>query len=110
MKLPNNNKAIISRDKLTDYVLSETHATGKFKAKFFHKYGFGEANVHLLEKALRKLAKSQEVTDILTSEYGIKYIIDGEIETPSGKTARIRTIWIIEKSQISPRFVTVYPV
>lgn len=110
MKLPNLKNVIISREKLIDYVLSETHATGKFKARFFRKLGFDETNVPLFEKTLRKIAKSQEVADIISSEYGTKYIIDGEIDTPRGKTTRIRTIWIIEKGQISPRFVTVYPV
>ncbi len=110
MKLPNNNKTIISRDKLIDYVLSETHTTGKFKAKFFRRFGFNETNVHLLEKALLKLAKSQKVESVLSSDYGTKYIIDGEIKAPKGKTVRVRTIWIIEKGQSSPRFVTIYPV
>lgn len=110
MKLPNGNKVIISPDKLIDYILSETHATGKFKAKFFRKRGFNETNIHLFEKALSKLAKSQEIADIISSEYGTKYIIDGEINTPSTKVVKVRTIWIIEKGQISPRFVTVYPV
>lgn len=110
MKLPNGSKAIISRDKLTDYVLSETHATGKFKAKFFRKLGFNETNIRLFEKALRKIAKSQEVIDIISSEYGTKYIIDGEIDTPGKKVVKVKTIWIIEKGQINPRFVTVYPV
>lgn len=110
MKLPNGSKAIISREKLIDYVLSETHATGKFKAKFFRKLGFTETNVYLFEKALRKLAKYQEVTDVVSSDFGTKYIIDGRIDTPSEKVVKVRTIWIIEKWENIPRFVTVYPV
>lgn len=110
MKLPNSNKAIISPDKLIDYILSETHATGKFKAKFFRKRGFNETNIRLFEKALRKLAKSREVTDVVSSEFGAKYVIDGEMDIPRGKIVNVRTIWIIEKGQINPRFVTVYPV
>lgn len=110
MKLPNSNKVSISMDKLLDYVLSETHATGKFKAKFFRKVGFDETNVCIFEKVLRTLAKSQEVTAVVSSEFGTKYIIDGKIDTPSEKAVEVRTIWIIEKGQNSSRFVTVYPV
>ncbi len=110
MKLPNGNKAFISPDKLIDYILSEIHATGKFKAKFFRKHGFDKTNVQLFEKTLRKHAKSQQVTEVVGSEFGTKYIIDGEIDTPSEKIVKVRTIWIIEKGQINPRFVTVYPV
>lgn len=109
MKLPGYNSVFISKVKLTDYVLSETHTTGKSKAKFFRKLGFFETNVGLFEKALRKLIKSEEVKDEIVSEYGIKYIVDGKINTPIGKTVRIRTIWIIENGQKRPRFVTVYP-
>lgn len=112
MKLPifYSKQVIISQDKLIDYVLSETHATGKFKAKFFRNLGFNETNIHLFEKALHKLAKSQEVTDVVSSKYGTKYIIDGPIDTPRGKVVNVRTIWIIERGQFNPRFVTVYPV
>lgn len=110
MKLLNGSKAIISKEKLLDYVLSETHATGKFKAKFFRKLGFDETNVRIFEKVLRKLAKSQEVTDVVSSEFGTKYIVDGKINTPSNKSVVVRTIWIIEKGQNRPRFITVYPV
>lgn len=44
MKLLNGNNPFISREKLTNYVLSETHATGKFKAKYFRGLGFNENN------------------------------------------------------------------
>lgn len=110
MRLPNSDKVIISREKLTDYVLSETHSTGKFKARFFRALGFNETNVFLFERALHTIANSEEIKDTSTSVYGTKYILDGKVNTPSGKTIKFRTIWIIEKGQISPRFITVYPV
>jgi hypothetical protein len=37
MRLPNAEKAVIERRKLTEYLLSETHPTGRFKAQFFKK-------------------------------------------------------------------------
>ena len=110
MKLPQNDKVIIPREKLTGYVLSETHATGRFKGKLFRSLGFSERNVNLFEKALLKIARFQEVKEILTSPYGIKYIIDGNMKTPVGKTIKVRTIWIIEEGRKRPRFITIYPV
>ena len=56
MKLPNGKNAIVSKEKLTDYLLSETHATGKFKAKFFRNLGFDETNANLFEETIRKIA------------------------------------------------------
>lgn len=110
MKLPQNDKVIIPIEKLTDYILSETHSTGKFKGDFFRSFGFSERNVNLFEKALLKIVKSQEVKETLISPYGKKYIIDGSMKTPVGKTIKVRTIWIIEEGQKRPRFITVYPV
>lgn len=110
MKLPNSNKVIIPREKLTDYVLSETHSTGKFKARFFRNLGFDETNVNLFVRSLLKIAKSGEVKDKISTSYGTKYVLDGKIDSPLGKTAKVRTIWILEKGQNKPRFITVYPV
>lgn len=110
MKLPQGNNALILQEKLTDYILSETHSMGKFKAKLFRKLGFNETNVHLFIKALSKIAKLGEVVNLSTFQYGAKYVLDGEIDTPGGKTIKVRTIWIIERGQVRPRFVTVYPI
>lgn len=110
MKLPNSTNVLIPKEKLENYVLSETHSTGKFKAKFFRKLGFNETNISFFEKALRKLAKSAEIKNETISQFGTKYILDGKIDSLMGKTVTVRTVWIIEKGQNRPRFVTVYPV
>ncbi len=110
MKLTNTNNLLIPKEKLIDYVLSKTHAIGKFKAKFFRSLGFDETNVSIFEKALSKIARSQEIVDVQSSSYGTKYIIDGEIKTPREKLVKVRTVWIVEKGQTKPRFITVYPV
>lgn len=110
MKLPFRENAYIPKEKLTDYLLSETHADGKLKAKLFRKVGFNETNVSLLEKSLLNLAYTQEVRNIVESIHGIKYVIDGEIKTPGGKILKVRTVWILEANKNAPRFVTAYPV
>jgi hypothetical protein len=61
MQLPNSLQAYILPEKLTDYLLSETHVVGKAKATFFRKLGFNETNVHLLERELLTLAHSTPV-------------------------------------------------
>jgi len=110
VKLPHRDNVLISREKLVQYILSEAHALGRFKAKFFQGIGFDKTNVHLLEECLRNIAKSEEVKATSSSPYGTKYVIDGEVKTPSGKRVKLRTIWIIEKREVQPRFVTTYPV
>src|SRR5947209_20228691 len=97
MKLPDNKLAYIPKEKLTEYLLAETHPIGRFKAKFFKKFGFHINNAQLLEQALLAIAQSEEVVEIEESAYGTKYTIDGKIDTPSGFKVKLQTVWIIEK-------------
>jgi len=110
MQLPNSAKAYIPIAKLTDYLLSETHAVGKTKARFFRSLGFDETNVGQLEWGLLAIARSGLVIDVTTSAHGTKYVIDGFLEAPNGSVARVRTVWVTEARQEDPRFVTAYPV
>jgi hypothetical protein len=109
MKLPNRAKAYIAPLKLKDYLLSETHAIGKSKAKFLRNFGFNETNVNLLEQSLIAIARFKEVKEAISSAHGIKYVIEGPLQTPTGSVVQVRTVWIIEVGQADPRFVTAYP-
>ena len=110
MKLPDKEKAYIPLLKIKDYLLSETHPIGKSKAKFFRSLGFNELNIDLLKQGLLTIAQIEDVKEAVSSMHGVKYIIDGLIQTPAGETVKVRTIWIIDKGQTHPRFVTTYPV
>jgi len=44
------------------------------------------------------------------SEYGVRYCVEGPIETPSGVRPNIRTVWIIEEGVSEPRLITAYPI
>ena len=107
--LPNCEQAYIPEPKLTKYLVSETHAVGKAKAKYFGSLGYTEANAHQLANALLMIAKFEGISHEVASRYGTKYIIEGEVVTPSGNTARIRTVWVVEPHDERPRFVTAYP-
>ena len=109
MQLPNSLQAYIPPEKLTDYLLSETHVVGKAKASFFRRLGFNETNVHLLEHELLTLAHSTPVREVVPSPHGIKYVIEEVIETPNGTAPLICTVWILETEETNPRFVTAYP-
>lgn len=108
-ELPNKAKATVSRRKLVDYLLSETHAVGKAKAKFFRSLGFNETTVDELERGLLTIARTGEVKERMISSYGVKYVIDGPLSSPHGVVVNIRTIWIVETGDEVPRFVTAYP-
>lgn len=110
MRLPHKEKAYIPLLKIKDYLLSETHPIGKSKAKFFRLLGFNETNIDLLKQGLLTIAHTEDVKEEVSSIHGVKYIIDGLIQAPAGEAVKVRTIWIIDKGQIRPRFVTTYPV
>jgi hypothetical protein len=110
MSLPNSEKAYVPDQKLKAYLLSETHAIGRAKAKYFRGLGDTESNAEQLADALLAIVKSEEVREKVTTDYGTKYIVDGDILTPGGTVVRLRTVWVIEPHDDRPRFVTAYPV
>ncbi len=107
--MPNSDKVIITKEKLTDYLLSQTHPIGKSKAKFFCSLGFDESNADLLEKEIRGVAEMNDIIEEKSTNFGTKYIINGRINTPNGNIVEIRTVWILESGKEIPRFVTSYP-
>lgn len=107
--LPNTENAYIPPEKLTDYLLSETHAVGKIKAQFFRAHGYNDDNLHLLERDLLSVSRYNEVDEQVTSSYGTKYVVRGILETPRGTTVMVTTVWLVEPLGGTPRFVTAYP-
>ena len=105
LQLPNKEKAYVPRHKIVNYLLSETHAVGKSKARFFRSLGFDENTTSELEQSLLEIAQMEDVKESIVSPHGTKYVIDGFLKTPRGVTVRIRTIWMIEVQHQAPRFV-----
>ena len=110
MELPNREDAYVPDAKLIEYLLSETHAVGRWKARFLGAVGFDKTNVAVLEQNLLDIAHDRDVSETISSPYGTKYIIEGTLETPTGNSLQVRTVWVIETGQDRPRFVTAYPV
>jgi hypothetical protein len=110
VKVPRNEDAFVPKKKLSDYLMSETHSVGKKKARYFRSLGYNRANLDQLEEALIGIAASNEVSEVIRTPFGTKYVIDGDLITPIGITARIRTIWILEEGENKPCLVTAYPV
>ncbi len=110
MMLPNYENAYVPESKLTGYLLSETHAVGKAKAKYFRSLGYAENNIDQLKQDILMIAKSYEITNKFETNFGLKHTIDGQLSTPNGSVVRITTVWVVEPPDDRPRFVTVYPV
>ena len=59
MKLPNVEQAEVPQEKITGYLLSNTHRDGKHKAAFFLSFGFKPKAWQRLTQALRDHAQQR---------------------------------------------------
>jgi uncharacterized protein DUF6883 len=109
MKVPNVEWAVVTQEKVIDYLLSDTHRDGRHKAAFFKRFGYTIQEWERLASALREHAVEHDVTRVDGSPYGQRYVIEGSIRSPVGRHPFIRSIWFIEAGEDRPRFVTAYP-
>jgi hypothetical protein len=101
--------AIITPEKLRDYLLSPTHPDGHGKAEYLARLGYSQAEWRQLEADLRDQHLSREAEPSRPSPYGKKYEILGPLTGPNGASAWVRTIWIILTSEKQARLVTLIP-
>jgi hypothetical protein len=109
MKLPNRHKAVIPEAKIREYLLSTSHPYGRHKAAFFQRFGFSAESSGVLTSALRAHAEQCDVVRVDDTEFGTRYIVEGQLITPDGRAPTVRVVWFIEKGGNRPRLVTVYP-
>ncbi len=102
MKLPNGDRGEVPEAKITGYLLSLAHEDGRSKAQFFIRFGFSVTEWQELATTLQELARQHPVTRVEDSPFGKRYIIEGVIKAPDGRTPWIRTIWFIEDATEIP--------
>lgn len=109
-ELPHADQAQVDSTKITDYLLSSTHPDGRNKAAFLAAFGFRVDEPEVLRKALQKHGATQWVTRTVESRYGVRYVVEGALETPDGRNPVTRTVWIVDHESGVPRLITAYPV
>ncbi len=109
MKLPNADLAIVEEAKVIDYLLNEKHRFGASKARFFAQFGFRREKWEDLAAALCKHGRQNEVTKVRETGFGPRYEVEGELTTPDGRRAHVRTVWQVDDGEIAPRLITAYP-
>ena len=109
MQLPNAALAIVAEAKIVRYLLSPVHPRGGSKARYFLGYGFRTVSWNEFADAIRALAASNPVSSRVESAGKMRYVVEGLLHTPSGRQARVRTVWVIEGKATVPRFITAYP-
>jgi hypothetical protein len=108
MRLPAQN-AIIAPAKLRDYLLSEQHPDGRSKARYLAGLGYRRVEWPRLVRDLREQILPLEARPVRNSPWGTKYEILGVLRGPNGRTAWIRSIWIVLRNETRPRLVTLTP-
>jgi hypothetical protein len=109
VRLPNAADAAISSAKIREYLLSRKHPIGMHKASFFEALGYTEAHWRRLAEDLHRIVTTGDAEPSRHNGHGQLFVVDGELEGPSGRSAWVRTIWIILDGDRTPRLVTVYP-
>ncbi|MDP4199721.1 MAG: hypothetical protein Q8922_03860 [Bacteroidota bacterium] len=109
MKLPNVERAVVADSKLTEYLLSTTHAEGKEKAVVFFSRGFSVERLDELRQALLQVAQENPVTQSSETVHGMKFVVEGRLRTPNGLPLSLRTIWMIDRGGTIPRLISAYP-
>ena len=109
VQLPNAADAVVSSAKIREYLLSRKHPIGMHKASFFETLGYTDAHWRRLSDDLRRIVSIGDAQPNRHNGYGQLFVVDGKLDGPSGKTAWVRTIWIILDGDRTPRLVTVYP-
>jgi hypothetical protein len=110
LKLPNLEKAVITKPKIVNYLLDLTSENGKAKARFFLAFGFTIEAWEVMAEALTQHASDHEVTKVeARPPFGIHYVIEGTLNTPDGRNPSVRVIWIIDDGDDAPRLVSAYP-
>jgi hypothetical protein len=108
MKLPNGESAIVDIRKIQSYCLSSVHPRGRHKARVFEAVlGMTAEDGFVLGSALKRAAAENEAMQGTSDQYGSRFIIDFDLEH-KGRTAAIRSCWILLADESTPRFVTCY--
>lgn len=108
MKLPDAHAAIVSREKVADYLLNAAHPDNGGKAEFFGRHGFRRDEWEALADALKHLAVNGDVIFTGESLHGRKFVVVGSLPSPGGKSPLVQSIWIVDKGLAAARLVTAY--
>jgi hypothetical protein len=102
MQLPKRALAVITQQKLTDYLLNTGHKRGGTKARLLERFGYTVQNWRRLEVDIRSGLET-EADVVRTTEYGTRYEIRMTLQTPLGVPVTLQTIWQIDDgARMSP--------
>jgi hypothetical protein len=104
--LPNCQSAIIESAKLRDYCLSPDHPRGRHKARVFREaLGLSINDAEWLQQNLLDGIQKHPAEKEETDSFGSRWRVDLPLAR-QGKSAVVRTGWIIKTGEQLPRLIT----
>ena len=105
-QVPNAAYAIFDIRKIADYCLSPVHARGRHKARVFRDaLGLTRSDAEWLQTALLEGLQDGDALELSSDEAGTRWRVDMPV-TRHGRSAVVRTVWIVRRGEQVPRFVT----
>ncbi|MFN0277533.1 MAG: DUF6883 domain-containing protein [Pyrinomonadaceae bacterium] len=110
MKVPNAENAEIEIGKLRDYCLNPNSDVGEHKARVFASaLNLLRKDWETLQNALLVAVKSEDAKLGKPNNYGEVFIVEFDM-TNAGKTAIVRSVWMIKPGSKNPELITCYVV
>lgn len=100
-----NPNAIIAEAKLTKYILIPLAKDDK--SRFLEQAGYRLENWQQLQQDLREQILPLEAIPTVSTQYGQKYAITGNLISPNGRGIRAKTIWMVTERRT--QFATLFP-
>ena len=73
-----------------------THSGGWSKGELSISFGFHLDEWQILEGSLTRHCENNLVVSGAESEWGKRYSVESELETPDGRTSHVRIVWNVE--------------
>jgi hypothetical protein len=105
VKIPDD--AVIPDGKITHYLLVPKARDDK--SQFLAKAGFSQNNPDLLKAAIRVLANHIEAIPDIQNEYGIFFLVIGEITGLDNRQLSVTTVWLQRAIDRKFQFITLKP-
>jgi hypothetical protein len=108
MKLPNGDRAVVSDEKLFQYLLNPNHPVGGPRAHLFENlFGMNLTTPDRLRSALLTAAREQEAIPARACAFGEKYEVRFQM-TGKRKRHTVLSVWTIHSGTKVPNLVTAY--
>jgi hypothetical protein len=99
--------ALISDEKLVKYLLAPRKRNDK--SKWLAQAGYTLENWSILKDDIRKQVLPKNASLIESMDYGRMYEIRARLKGPNGQSLLVRTVWMVEATTDTTKFITMYP-